>query len=447
MLFRRFAHWLLFALGMFVLAVLLLLAMETRILGEGPQAWLRSQYAPLAPWYKEHREALELAVKWIGGAFSALFAVFAVYKSYYYAEFNLPDRIVDFVKRAIQRVVRVRRPLISTLFGTPIFEVLSPTSADAGSPKKISTWMQVRRSKRVAKSLLEKQKTLDDEIKVLGIRKVFCETQRITAHLVQGLQLSAEALLVQRSSEGQIARKENALAEFEKALLLKGNDLDALQFAAREAKLMNDESGALGFLARMAAAAEAGNDAVRQARALRFQAQIIDDRGTKRSWDEARPILVAARDIVEAAQNRLPEKLLELARVRELLGAVQIKREKFSAAAQELQKSRSEYSLLTEPERSTGIKRVDSLLEEITQATDEPDEPGVASPIPVPIMASHVNTEELGVVPEGGAGSDAVRLAPFTAVAVVRSEQGWATIAKDGRVLGRVEETFLRKLN
>src|SRR5438045_4953241 len=107
MLFRRFAHWLLFALGMFVLVVLLLLAMETRMLGEGPQTWLRSQYAPVAPWYKEHREALELAVKWIGGAFSALFAIFAVYKSYYYAEFNLPDRVVDFVKRAIQRVVRV----------------------------------------------------------------------------------------------------------------------------------------------------------------------------------------------------------------------------------------------------------------------------------------------------------------------------------------------------
>jgi predicted secreted protein len=61
--------------------------------------------------------------------------------------------------------------------------------------------------------------------------------------------------------------------------------------------------------------------------------------------------LVTARDVLEAAQNRSPEKLLELARVRELLGAVQIKREKFSAAEQELRESRSVYSLLAEPER------------------------------------------------------------------------------------------------
>ena len=417
------------------------------MLGPTAQSWLRSQYTPILPWYKENRDALELAAKWIGGAFSAIFAVFAVYKSYYYAEFNLPDRIVDFVKRTIKRIVRVRRPLLTTLFGPSIFEALSPMSATAPSRLNVRAWTQVRRSKRAAKDLVEAQKSLDDEIKVLGIRKAHCETQRVTAHLVQGLQLSAEALLMQRNAEAQLQRKESALAEFEKALMLKGNDLDALQFAAREAKALNDEVGAIGLLQRMASAAEAQRDPIRQARALRFQAQIFDERGTKRGWDAARPLLVSARDVLEAAQNRSLEKILELARVRELLGAVQIKREKFSAATQELGKSTSAYSLLADPERSAGIERVDALVAQITQRGDEPDEPGVEPGVAIAAAPTHVNPEEVNVIPEDGTRLTSMKLAAFTAVTMVRSEQGWATIAKDGTLLGRVQESSLRKLN
>jgi len=444
MLFKRFAHWLLFALGAFVLAVLLLLAMETGMLGEGAQTWLRSQYAPIVPWYREHSEALELAVKWIGAAFSAVFAVFAVYKSYYYAEFNLPDRIVDYVKRATRRAVRVRRLLISTLFGASIFEILLPSGPYAPSPAKVKSWLRVRRSKRVAQGLIDTQKALDDEIKVLGIRKAFCETQRITAHLVQGLQLSSEAALMQRNAEAVATKREKALEEFEKALSIRQSDLDALQFAAREAKLMNDEAGALSFLTRMAAAAEAANDVVRRARALRFQAQLIEERGNKKGWDEARPILVAARDLLEAARNSLPGRALELARVRELLGAVQIKREKFFAAGQELQRARSGYDSIAEPERTEGIARVDALLGKLTQRDDEPDEPGVAAAPPVLLWGTHVNPEEVEVVGDDALG---VRLPAFSAVTVVERDGGRALIAKDGRVLGRVAESSLQKLN
>jgi hypothetical protein len=444
MLFKRFAHWLLFGLGVFVLAVLVLLGIETGVFGKEAQAWLRGQYAPLAPWYKEHHEALELAVKWIGGAFSAVFAVFAVYKSYYYAEFNLSERIVEFVQRTIKRAVRVRRPLISTLFGASTFEVLLPALASESSKRNLRAWMFVRRSKRAANDLLDSQKALDDEIRILAIRKRFCETQRITAHLVQGLQLSAEAALTHPNSEATLAKREGALAEFEKGLLLKDNDLDALQFAAREAKSMNDEPAALRFLTRMAVAAEAANEPVRHARALRFQAQIIDDRGTRKSWDEARPILVAARDLLEVAQNRLPEKILEFARVRELLGAVQIKREKFSAAGQELRKARSGYGSLSEPDRSEGIARVDKLLEKLTQSDDEPDDAAVPSALPVPLLATHVNPEEADVMNEGAAP---IKLRAFTAVTVVGGEQGRVVIAKDGKILGRVEDSCLQKLN
>jgi len=177
MVFRRFAHWLLLALGLFVLIVLLVVALETGMLGEDGQAWLREQYAPIEPWYTKHKTVLETGAKYIGGAFSAVFALFAVYKSYHYAEFNLADRVVEFVKRTIKRAIRVRQPLITHLFGGAVFETLGPSNTSPVSWKRFRTWREVRRSKKVVEGLRNTQKMLDDEIRVLGIRKAFCETQ------------------------------------------------------------------------------------------------------------------------------------------------------------------------------------------------------------------------------------------------------------------------------
>ena len=213
--------------------------------------------------------------------------------------------------------------------------------------------------------------------------------QRITAHLVQGLQLSAEASLSRRNDDAQATTKESALAEFDKALLLKSDDLDALQMAAREAKLLNDESAALAYLGRMAEAAEAQNDVIRHARALRFQGEILEGRG-EAGWDQARPVLVSARDLLIESSTRHPAKPKELALVRELLGSVQINREKFRAAKQELDRAKIDYSNISEPLGSEGVKRVDELLKKITQREDEPDKPGQTAEV-IPTVPTHVN--------------------------------------------------------
>jgi hypothetical protein len=61
---------------------------------------------------------------------------------------------------------------------------------------------------------------------------------------------------------------------------------------------------------------------------------------------------------------------------------------------------------------------------------------------------THVNVELLRVFEEGGGhGAVVTELPPFTAVTLVKTEQGWALIAKDGKALGYVADGSLKKLH
>jgi hypothetical protein len=61
---------------------------------------------------------------------------------------------------------------------------------------------------------------------------------------------------------------------------------------------------------------------------------------------------------------------------------------------------------------------------------------------------THANLEMLQVFKEaGGHGSVVIELLPLTTVTLIKSEQGWSLIAKDGKALGYVAEASLRKLN
>ena len=66
----------------------------------------------------------------------------------------------------------------------------------------------------------------------------------------------------------------------------------------------------------------------------------------------------------------------------------------------------------------------------------------------VPIKPTHVSTELLQVFKEaGGAGDVVQQLPPFTTVTLVKSDQGWLLIARDGKLLGYAAEAKLHKLN
>jgi hypothetical protein len=74
--------------------------------------------------------------------------------------------------------------------------------------------------------------------------------------------------------------------------------------------------------------------------------------------------------------------------------------------------------------------------------------PGKGSESVIPTKPTHVSGELLTIFElTGGKGVVVQRLEPFTAVTMVKSEQGWVLIAKDGKLLGYVAEAKLQRLN
>jgi hypothetical protein len=98
MLLASFAHRALLALGLFIILVACFLAVEVGLLGEDAQAQFRSLWVPLIAFYEAHKTAVDIAGAVLGAVASAVTAAFAIYKSWYYAEFNLPDRLREFIE-------------------------------------------------------------------------------------------------------------------------------------------------------------------------------------------------------------------------------------------------------------------------------------------------------------------------------------------------------------
>jgi hypothetical protein len=64
----------------------------------------------------------------------------------------------------------------------------------------------------------------------------------------------------------------------------------------------------------------------------------------------------------------------------------------------------------------------------------------------IPPSPTHITKQALKVFRDaGGRGGVAQQLNRFTLVALVKSERGWAQIAREGKVLGYVPESKLQK--
>ncbi len=65
---------------------------------------------------------------------------------------------------------------------------------------------------------------------------------------------------------------------------------------------------------------------------------------------------------------------------------------------------------------------------------------------PIPIAPTHITREALKVFKDaGGKGGVVQQLDRFTLVTLVKSERGWAQIAREGKALGYVPESKLQK--
>jgi hypothetical protein len=294
--------------------------------------------------------------------------------------------------------------------------------------------------------------TLDSDLRVLGEKLSMCKAQRITVHLAEGLKLAGEAKSIAQVNAAH-SRSEAALAEFQKALEVDEADLDALEYAAKQARLLNLRASLQTYLDKMEVAAREQGRPSRQARALRLQAELLEERSAKSALRDARTKLETALKVLDVpdAQDKGEEKLFELALVNEQLGSLHLRRGTPTLVRPHLDSAKELYKKMASQEGSAGLLRIEKLFArfaKVEQGGDEPEEVDETGDGVLQMSPTHVTLDNLNVFEApGGSGAVVQKLMPFTAVTMVEGQKNWALIAKNGEPLGYVAKAKLRELH
>jgi hypothetical protein len=210
---------------------------------------------------------------------------------------------------------------------------------------------------------------------VVLAKKRELEARAITAHLLRATQLAGVAASELLPSSERRKKNDEALQEILTALQLKGDDLDALELAAKQSLLLGEESHALGYLERMARAAK--DSPLRHARALRLQAEIREKENTSSSLDAARGLLIAAiEEVLLPIKQASLERTFELAKCYRVRGEVQLKRERYTASQTALAEAKSLFQRLAPSIAAEGLASTEDALERLAQAKKDREAPG-----------------------------------------------------------------------
>jgi tetratricopeptide (TPR) repeat protein len=362
MLFASFAHRLLLAFGFFVVVVGTIVATELGMFGEVARSWLEASWAALYGIYEDKQRLFDNAFGAVGFVGSILGAAWTIHRGWHYAERNLPARLNELNERWHNAQENLRTQLAPALEAAV---TISPRNvAEPKRLQKLISWFHDPTQRELVnwKENLDRYKA---EYRALARSRSRCRTEVLTAHLALGSQLS------------QLGREQDALDVFEKALRFNSTDIDALELAAKQSFALNLRPRALKHLETMVEAALRRGKPIRQARALRFQAEILHE-GQRTDWDEARDKLHAALKILSDAEVRrasLCAAELVLAGIQ--LSDVQISRERFTAARSALNASEKHLVSLTGSDAHEVVERFRKAKERLLLAEEERENPNI----------------------------------------------------------------------
>jgi len=349
-------------LGVVLVAVSAYLAIDLGLadwaFGPGPEAWLNGKKNLLQEMFNVKGEGIDRSLKIAGFAFTLIFGALGLLNLFYHAEDSLPDRMVALNERIKKMHLEDRVVLLAPYRSHNLKGDQTPAPS-RGILQRMFGLFTVDPYKRPLKRLANSAETLDDDISVLSTNLEKCKTQRITAHLLEGSKLAGEAKLLEPGSTAQQEKDQAALAEFEKALKLDENDLDALEYAAKQAKLLNSRTTMLRYLITMERAAQDKRPALR-ARAVRYQAEYIEEHSPKKAaLKEARKQLEDALADLDAREDK--EKPLELALLNEQLGSFHLNRGTLTLVKPYLDTAAGLYQNLPPSEGPAGVVRIEKL--------------------------------------------------------------------------------------
>jgi tetratricopeptide (TPR) repeat protein len=215
-------------------------------------------------------------------------------------------------------------------------------------------WSSVRtRARDVATSVQQ----LTDELRALHDWKEHTENRKFTAHLLRALCFSAQAREQREDSYDRKNFHKNALKEYEDAVALRGNDLEALEGAAEQAAILGEIEKQLTFLNGIIKAAEGNANRLRRARAQRLSAMLmnLDPDPDKRKAARERLLDITQSQSLDVDN---PAEREELAETFLSLGIIQAGRGRVPTAKRMLTRARTLFGKDTE-----GAKRANHELE------------------------------------------------------------------------------------
>jgi tetratricopeptide (TPR) repeat protein len=283
-----------------ILICALAMAAASGAFGEEMRQLLRAAWQDLNAFLETNEKQLDRVWRAIGALGTILSASWAIYKSWYYAEHNLPTRLAQFLVRNEQRLENARKALLEVIEGPgPRKPFKAPICFVA--PMNVAL-RQLRFGKTVGASseLTAAIDQLQKQISAWEGHRSHLQSQLAAAHLLKGAILAADAGMIRDNR----SRADDLIAHdhFDAALQL--NDLDAQALTYRGLQSMRLDQVSNAFADFDAAERLFGDEKSKpHVRALYYRAQICAERKP--------PSLGLANRLMNRASAHMPKEMLD----------------------------------------------------------------------------------------------------------------------------------------
>jgi tetratricopeptide (TPR) repeat protein len=333
------------------------------IAGESARLWpgcIQTGYDKLKVALQDHGATLELFGKAAGVVTTLLSGSWAIYKSWWYSERNLPKRLAEFLERNDDRL-RSARPLLLENIEAPNPNRSIRTPITFVGPLNLALG-------RIRLGKVDKaQELLNTSIERLRTQQELCKDydkqtarQRVTAHLLRGIAIAARATMATSTDDRQKLDRES-FAQFDEAANIDPQDAEALYYRGRQSMRMGQALMASHDL-RQAALLAGDGPSIVKARALYANAQIAKE---DQAWQTALLRMAACIDACPATFKHCEE----YAEMNEFRGTVQENHPNnyMEAARASYRDAAAVFSTLHSERAKNGLSRVNDALGRLSE--------------------------------------------------------------------------------
>ena len=317
------------------IAVLVVVALRTGLFGSSAKDLASPVIDPAFAFYELNKDLVDKAVVAILSIGTAITGGLGLLKSYYYADSNLPGRLQEMIEDARDRHAHDRRELLAYVSGPfETADLLTPglLANPIAACLKLVGYASLRTRARDAATDVPR---LSAELKAIAIAKEHAENALATGHIIRGTCLTREGDELTQDAVAREKKYKAAVKEFEGAIALRPEDLDALEGAATAAGRLAMQVERLQFLEKAIVVAEASGAVVRGSRLTRGASSILHASINPDDQRAARARLDAAADTLNDAE---PDQRYELAEVLLQMGEIQASRGRKPTAKRHLKR-------------------------------------------------------------------------------------------------------------